>query len=882
MGQEEYFQNNHNIHRINNNSYKKNNYIEYPPPKTFIKPHKSMFEFLYVVGRGGFGKVWMVKYKKTHEKYALKEMSKVKIIDRKSEKSIKNEREFLSKLHHPFIVNMICSFQDYDNLYLVMDLLTGGDLRYHICHKKQFNEEQSRFFSSCILLALEYIHMNNIIHRDIKPENLVLDEKGYVRVTDFGVAKKNTKDNSSETSGTPGYMAPEVLCGLNHTFSVDFFALGVIIFEFMNGYRPYLGRNRKEIKDAVLARQIHVNRKQLFENGWSFESGDLINKLLYRKPHKRLGCNGIKEIKEHSWFKNINWEELLNKQMKSPFVPKDGDNFDKRYCEGVEHIDTQTKERYQYYKSKSKFRTLFLNYTFIREEDKQEYKNNEDNNTSSMNTNNSMTNIHSFSIINSKNNRNKNANSFFNQLDKENNDNNLNILYNEEEDQNQKIFSRTFKVSKNDVMNDNFFSDVQNKPEENYNHLNYFKEKAKDNNQIRSASAISKRQNEFYALNNNKLNSKIKHDNNSQYYDYDLNNKNITSIKININAPISINKYKYNRSSSQKNIFYDTKGIKNNSGKIIKYINIDEEIDEKSRLIQKNNKNKYKNNNNSNNIFINPSQFVYYPSHRSNNISSNNLSITLKKNSNKYNNNKNEEYLLYKTSRNFYDRSKKIKSNNYQEEISQNNNPRINNNNININFNINNINNNINNINQINNDNYNNNTSLSNKRKSTSKIKGANNAKNYYYHNNNEQRKYIYSNNNMNNISNNNNILVVKSSLSNNLSNNVNDSSQYIHYGKNNMIIDCDSYEPNMFSSNNNIESNLSNHKNKTLSKASSMKSFNNNLYYNIEMKKNYKNNNNMLMRKQRTEKIIKNKLSGVMPNNWQNQNKYLIFKNHS
>ena len=882
MGQEEYFQNNHNIHRINNNSYKKNNYIEYPPPKTFIKPHKSMFEFLYVVGRGGFGKVWMVKYKKTHEKYALKEMSKVKIIDRKSEKSIKNEREFLSKLHHPFIVNMICSFQDYDNLYLVMDLLTGGDLRYHICHKKQFNEEQSRFFSSCILLALEYIHMNNIIHRDIKPENLVLDEKGYVRVTDFGVAKKNTKDNSSETSGTPGYMAPEVLCGLNHTFSVDFFALGVIIFEFMNGYRPYLGRNRKEIKDAVLARQIHVNRKQLFENGWSFESGDLINKLLYRKPHKRLGCNGIKEIKEHSWFKNINWEELLNKQMKSPFVPKDGDNFDKRYCEGVEHIDTQTKERYQYYKSKSKFRTLFLNYTFIREEDKQEYKNNEDNNTSSMNTNNSMTNIHSFSIINSKNNRNKNANNFFNQLDKENNDNNLNILYNEEEDQNQKIFSRTFKVSKNDVMNDNFFSDVQNKPEENYNHLNYFKEKTKDNNQIRSASAISKRQNEFYALNNNKLNSKIKHDNNSQYYDYDLNNKNITSIKININAPISINKYKYNRSSSQKNIFYDTKGIKNNSGKIIKYINIDEEIDEKSRLIQKNNKNKYKNNNNSNNIFINPSQFVYYPSHRSNNISSNNLSITLKKNSNKYNNNKNEEYLLYKTSRNFYDRSKKIKSNNYQEEISQNNNPRINNNNININFNINNINNNINNINQINNDNYNNNTSLSNKRKSTSKIKGANNAKNYYYHNNNEQRKYIYSNNNMNNISNNNNILVVKSSLSNNLSNNVNDSSQYIHYGKNNMIIDCDSYEPNMFSSNNNIESNLSNHKNKTLSKASSMKSFNNNLYYNIEMKKNYKNNNNMLMRKQRTEKIIKNKLSGVMPNNWQNQNKYLIFKNHS
>ena len=865
MGQEESFQNINNIHRINNNNYKKNSYIEYSSNKDIIKPNKSMFEFLYVIGRGGFGKVWMVKYKKTNEKYALKEMSKVKIIDRKSEKSIKNEREFLSKLHHPFIVNMICSFQDYDNLYLVMDLLTGGDLRYHICHKKQFNEEQSKFFSSCILLALEYIHINNIIHRDIKPENLVLDDKGYVRVTDFGVAKKNQRDNSSETSGTPGYMAPEVLCGLNHSFSVDFFALGVIIYEFMNGYRPYLGRNRKEIKEAVLARQIHVHRKQLFENGWSFESGDLINKLLYRKPHKRLGCNNINEIKEHSWFKNINWDELLNKKMKSPFIPKDGDNFDKRYCESVEQIDTQTKERYQYYKSKSKFKSLFINYTFIRDEDKKEY--NIDNNNIN---NNSITNINSFNN-NNKNNRNKNENNYFIQLDKENNDDNINIIYNENEELNQKIFSKTFKLQKNNnIINNNYYSDINNniKNEDNYNRMNYFKEKPKENNQIRSSSTLIKRQNEYYSMNNNKLNNKIK--NNSQYYD---NNNNITSIKININAPISINKYKYNRSSSQKNIFYE-KGIKNNPQKLIKYINIDEEIEEKTNYIQKNNKsNKYKNN--SNGIYINPSQFIYYPSHRSNNISNNNLSITLKKNINKYNKN-NEEYLMYKTSRNFYEKNKKLKSENYQEELSNNNNPRINNNNININFNINNINNNINNINQINGDNYNNNSNLNSRRKSTSKVKGTNNQKNYYY-NNNLQRKYIYSNNNIsnNNLINNNNILVVKSSLSNN----INNSSQLIHYSKNNMLIDCDNYEA--FS--NNIENNLN--KNKTLSKASSMKSFNNNLYYNLEMKKNYKNNNNnIILRKQKTEKVINNnKIGSVISNNaWQNQNKYLIFKNHS
>ena len=103
-------------------------------------------------------------------------MSKVKIIDRRSEKSIKSERDFLSKLHHPFIVNMTCSFQDYENLYLVMDLLTGGDLRYHLCREQKFSEEETKFFFACVLLGLEYIHGNNIIHRDIKPENLVCDE----------------------------------------------------------------------------------------------------------------------------------------------------------------------------------------------------------------------------------------------------------------------------------------------------------------------------------------------------------------------------------------------------------------------------------------------------------------------------------------------------------------------------------------------------------------------------------------------------------------------------------------------------------------------------------------------------------------------------------
>lgn len=129
-----------------------------------------------------------------------------------------------------------------------------------------------------MILGLEYIHANKVIHRDIKPENLVLDEKGYVRITDFGVAKLYQKDNSNETSGTPGYMAPEVMCAQNHTCLVDFFAVGVIAFEFMYGVRPYLGKSRKEIKELILSKQVQVKKSDIPE-GWSIEAADFINKV---------------------------------------------------------------------------------------------------------------------------------------------------------------------------------------------------------------------------------------------------------------------------------------------------------------------------------------------------------------------------------------------------------------------------------------------------------------------------------------------------------------------------------------------------------------------------------------------------------------------------
>ena len=305
-------------------------------------------------------------------------MSKLKIIDKKSIKSIKSELDLLSNLESPYIVNMHFAFQDRDNLYLVMDYLSGGDLRFHLSRHKKFSEEQTRFFICGLILSLEYIHSKNIIHRDIKPENLVLEENGYLRLTDFGIAKKkeiNKNKRSIETSGTPGYMSPEVMKSLEHSFSADFFAVGVMGYEFMKGTRPYNGKNRKEIKEQILKIQAEIKPQDINEN-WSKESADFINKLLIREPEKRLGYKNIKELKEHPWLKYYPWSLIKDKKLPSPFIPENKDNFDKRYCEKAEKIGEETNNRYQEILEEEKIDNLFINFYFNENEDKRRIKRN--------------------------------------------------------------------------------------------------------------------------------------------------------------------------------------------------------------------------------------------------------------------------------------------------------------------------------------------------------------------------------------------------------------------------------------------------------------------------------------------------------------------------
>jgi serine/threonine protein kinase len=256
-----------------------------------------------------------------------------------------------------------------------MDLFQGGDLRYHLCLRKKFTELETKFFISCLLLSLQYIHSKNIIHRDIKPENLVLDSNGYLALTDFGVASRKTRDNSNETSGTPGYMAPEVLCAQNHSFPVDFFAIGIMGYEFMTGKRPYLGRNRKEIKEAVFSKQAHVHRRDAFVFGWSVDSCDFINRMIVRKPSKRLGYNGILEIKQHPWLKYFNWKDLYLQKINPPYSPDFYERMNDSYYYPTHKKGLKTIERYMKIKKSQKYLNEFKLYEYYDRRKDQNIKN---------------------------------------------------------------------------------------------------------------------------------------------------------------------------------------------------------------------------------------------------------------------------------------------------------------------------------------------------------------------------------------------------------------------------------------------------------------------------------------------------------------------------
>ena len=286
--------------------------------------HPSDFTKKRIISTGSDSTLWYVKDKKFKKKFAMKRISKTKSLLENSYKDIINERALLSKISHPFLVKLYFSFQDEKYLYMITNLMRGGDLRFWYSKKIFFSERQCKFIIASIILGLEYLHSNKIIHRDLKPENILFDKKGYVHLTDFGIAKNlsGLEDEKGiiDTSGSPGYMSPETIFQKKHSYPSDFFSLGVICYEMIMKKRPYIGKNRQEIKQKMASEFVQIKKSEI-PDGFSQEFVDFTNKLLEKNIDNRLGTRGINELKSHPWLKYYDWKNLYLMKEKPPFVP---------------------------------------------------------------------------------------------------------------------------------------------------------------------------------------------------------------------------------------------------------------------------------------------------------------------------------------------------------------------------------------------------------------------------------------------------------------------------------------------------------------------------------------------------------------------------------
>ncbi|OQV25171.1 Serine/threonine-protein kinase N2 [Hypsibius exemplaris] len=294
------------------------------------------FKLLSVLGRGHFGKVILVQHHKNHLYYAIKALKKADILSRDEIDSLMAEKrifEAVNAVRHPFLVNLFSCFQTPEHVCFVMEFASGGDLMMHI-HAEVFSEVRSCFYAACVVLGLEYLHQNKIIYRDLKLDNLLLDSEGYVKIADFGLCKEGMGfgDRTSTFCGTPEFLAPEVLTEASYTRAVDWWGLGVLIFEMLVGESPFPGEDEEEVFDSI------VNEEVKYPRFLTIDAVGIIKKLLRKNPEKRLGAGELdaEEIKKQPFFRSIKWVELLAKKMKPPFVPKithreDVSNFDPEF-----------------------------------------------------------------------------------------------------------------------------------------------------------------------------------------------------------------------------------------------------------------------------------------------------------------------------------------------------------------------------------------------------------------------------------------------------------------------------------------------------------------------------------------------------------------------
>lgn len=286
------------------------------------------FDRIKTLGTGSFGRVMLVQHKANKDYYAMKILDKQKIVKLKQVEHTLNEKKVLQSISFPFVVNQSFTFKDNSNLYMVLEFVTGGEMFSHLRRIGRFRETDSRFYASQVVLAFEYLHYLDLVYRDLKPENILIDHLGYLKVTDFGFAKR-VKGRTWTLCGTPEYLAPEIILSKGYNKAVDWWALGVLVYEMAAGYPPFFADQPIQIYEKI------VSGKVRFPSHFSSDLKDLLRNLLQVDLTKRYGNlkNGVNDIKNHKWFSTTDWIAIYQRKVDAPFIPKckgpgDPSNFD--------------------------------------------------------------------------------------------------------------------------------------------------------------------------------------------------------------------------------------------------------------------------------------------------------------------------------------------------------------------------------------------------------------------------------------------------------------------------------------------------------------------------------------------------------------------------
>ena len=300
-----------------------------------IKVTYEDFEPLKLLGRGSFGEVLLVRLKANKKVYAMKILNKKILKIKKQQTHTKTERDLMVKINCPFIVTIKSAFQDISKLYIVSEFMQGGDMFFHLHDGKIviFNNDKTRFYIMELVLALEALHKNNMVYRDLKPENILLDGKGHVKLTDFGLSKilEDEDEKAFTVCGTPQYLAPEIIQKKGYDKAVDWWSLGCVMYEMLVGKIPFPYKRGTKLSIKNYEQKIN------YPQNMNKNAKDLIQKLLILNPIERLGSgpNGSEDVKNHDYFKGINWDDAWNKKIKPPFIPKLKNDTDLRYFDNM-------------------------------------------------------------------------------------------------------------------------------------------------------------------------------------------------------------------------------------------------------------------------------------------------------------------------------------------------------------------------------------------------------------------------------------------------------------------------------------------------------------------------------------------------------------------